>query len=252
MLEEVYKSYRELADMVEWKKYNKNDLFYEYIKHENDKLANNFYAGIVCRFWGYSGKIYSQCNQHVPFEQCYDIVIDTINYVLKKRVWENKESSLYGDFAAPDKAFHIALKRQRSLLLANLTAYKRKTNFNTLSIDQLQEEYNDAAEGLFDIVDSNADLSNSEFQLLNMIKKYDTYNILLLDTVCFTNWRSINTIPTNVKKLQLSNYSYFSKTYNIERDDYIRALLKINNYSTNKLMQDLNGLLAIVKREYFA
>ena len=122
MLEEVYKNYRQLADEVNWKKYNQNDLFFEYIKHENDSLKDKFYAGIVCRYWGLSGRIYQQCNRHVPFEQCYDILIDAINYVLEKRVWENPESSLYEDPTGPDKAFHIALRRQRGILLSGYTA----------------------------------------------------------------------------------------------------------------------------------
>ena len=86
MLEEVYSSYKKLADEINWKSYDPNDLFFEYIKHENSLLRDNFYAGIVCRYWGYTGRIYLQCNKHLPFEQCYDILIDTINYVLEKRV----------------------------------------------------------------------------------------------------------------------------------------------------------------------
>ena len=57
MLEDVYKSFRSKADEVNWKNYNQNELFYEYIKHENDHLAEHFYAGIVCRYWGYTGRL---------------------------------------------------------------------------------------------------------------------------------------------------------------------------------------------------
>lgn len=39
----------------------------------------------------------------------------------------------------------------RGILLASLSAAKRKSNFNTLSIDEIHEKYSDAADGLFDI-----------------------------------------------------------------------------------------------------
>ena len=68
-------------------------------------------------------------------------------------MWENPESSLYEDPTGPDKAFHIALKRQRGILLSKYTAQKRQSNFNTLSIDEMYENYSDATEGLFNVVD---------------------------------------------------------------------------------------------------
>ena len=61
-------------------------VFFNYIIHENDSLKDNYFAGIVCRYWGYIGKIYTKLQRNVPIEQCYDIVIDAIRYVLDKRV----------------------------------------------------------------------------------------------------------------------------------------------------------------------
>ena len=102
MLTGVYQSYKRLAEQINWKSYSINELFFECVVHENDLLYEPFYAGIICRVWGYSGRIYTQCQRHVPFDECLDCVIDAINYVLKKRVWENKNSSLYQDPTAPD------------------------------------------------------------------------------------------------------------------------------------------------------
>ena len=104
-------------------------MFIECIKHENDQLYENFFAAIVCRFWGHSGRIYVQCNRHVPFEECYDCIINAALYVLKNRVWENVNSSLYNDPTGPDKAMHIAIKRERSIMLSRHNAKKRLSNF---------------------------------------------------------------------------------------------------------------------------
>lgn len=248
MLEDILKSYKAEAEVINWKKYNQNELFFEYIKHENEPTAQNYYAGIVCRFWGYSGRIYTQCNKHIPFEQCYDILIDTINYVLNKRVWENPESSLYQDPTGPDKAFHIALKRQRSIVLANLTAYKRKTNFNTLSIDELHEDYNDAAEGLFDIADESGEEDINNSNLISYIKsKEDGLDILLLDQICFNNWTNLKNVVSKISKVNESDFNYYNKLYNLSREDFFKALLEIKNSSSRYILSRLKKVLFLAK-----
>ena len=252
MLEEVYKNYRQLADEVNWKKYNQNDLFFEYIKHENDSLKDKFYAGIVCRYWGLSGRIYQQCNRHVPFEQCYDILIDAINYVLKKRVWENPESSLYEDPTGPDKAFHIALRRQRGILLSGYTAQKRQSNFNTLSIDEMYENYSDATEGLFNIVDESVAPTNEDEEILNYISSFNSVEEkIILDLICFTKWTSLQGISTKLRKLRINDFDYYNKTYQIERHDFIEFLCELSRMSNIRIMGLIQNLLVKVKENLY-
>ena len=253
MLESVYKSYKKLADQIEWKKYNCNDLFFKYIEHEHDELSEKFFAGIVCRYWGYSGKLYVQCNRHVTFEQCYDTLIDTINYVLEKRVWEKPESSLYQDKAGPDKAFHMVLKRQRSILLANLNAYKRKSNFNTLSIDGAHEEYADSADGLlFDLPDSDTH-QELYFDISNYFHKEDYLNGLFMDIICFGDYQpsevGFNTskIVSLCKKLTMDDYFYYSYFYDVDKIKFRDILREIGQLSTDFLILKLKQLLYILK-----
>lgn len=247
MLEDVYYSYRRLADLVEWKLYNQNDLFFEYIKNENDSfLKECFYSAIVCRYWGYTGRIYVQHNRHIPFEQCYDILIDTINYVLSKRVWENPDNSLYNDPRGPDKAFHMVLKRQRSILLSNLTAYKRKTNFNTLSIDEIHEKYSDAAEGLFEIYST----SESDIELIEFIKNQkDTLSIIILDKICFDEWNSIKKVSKLLKELDETSGEYYYSTYGILPEEYGNVTNKIKSMRESKLTTEIKKLLYLLRRE---
>ena len=148
MLEDVLKSYRKKANIIEWKKYNPNELFFKYIENEDNELAENYFAGIVCRYWGQAGRMYLRCNRHIPFEECHDCIIDSIRYVLKNRVWENPSSSLYNDKTGPDKAMHIAMKRQQSIVLSKYNAQRRLSNFNTLSLDAAHEDFKDSADGL--------------------------------------------------------------------------------------------------------
>lgn len=206
-------------------------------------MAENFYAAIVCRYWGYTGRIYLQCNKHIPFEQCYDILIDTINYVLEKRVWENETSSLYGDSRAPDKAFHMVLKRQRSILLANLTAYKRKTNFNTLSIDEIHDKYNDAAEGLFDIYSFSEPTTLRDY----IVSRSNTMEIIILDIICFSEWKTLKNVIKLIKNLDISSYEYYNSHYEISYEDLNQVIYKIGTMSEAKLLSEVKKLLYVIK-----
>lgn len=249
MLEDNYKSYRALADDIKWKKYDKNELFFECIKHEHDSLYDNFYSALVCRFWGYAAKIYVKNKRHIPYDQCYDILIDTLNYVLTKRVWEDPKSSLYNDPAAPDKAFHIVLKRQQGIVLANLNAQKRRSNFNALSIDEIHEEYADAAEGLFGIDDASESTSENNIKLITFIKEHSIEHIIVLDAICFSHWKTLNQVVSKIKAIEYSDYNYYKQVYNIKERDYNNIIMAIHNKSNKKLLSDIKKLLYAMRDE---
>ena len=246
LLEDIYNSYRILADEVNWKDYNSNDLFFEYIKHENDSLKDKFYAALMCRYWGYTGRIYLQCNRHVSFEQCYDILVDTLNYVLKKRAWENPGSSIYQDKTGPDKAFHIVIKRQKAILLASLTANKRKTNFNTLSIDEIHEDYQDSADGLFSLVEDSEMIP----KINDFIKTNRTpFEIVVLDKICFSEWRTLNSIAKQMRELDGVDYEYYRDNYDILQSRFNELINQIKEMSNRKLLSEIKKLLYSLKGE---
>ena len=248
MLEDVLKSYKRKAEVINWKKYNQNELVFEYIKHENDPLAENFFAAIICRFWGYSGRIFTKCNKHVSFEECYDCVVDAIRYVLKKRVWENPENSLYGDPTAPDKAIHIALKRQTALMLSKYNAQRRLSNFNTLSIDEIHENYNDSADGL--LFGSETNVSDT---LRTYISEYFTNNKYLegvmLDTICYSNVPySEQYVLKSIKNFDEKDLEYFKLNYDIDDTELKKAIYNAKRTSNDFLKIKLNSLLHSIKK----
>ena len=85
----IYQAYKIVADKINWKEININDLFKLQIEHENDDLGEIYFAALVCRTFGYAGRIYSQCQRHVPFEECHDCIIDALKYVLAEdgQIW---------------------------------------------------------------------------------------------------------------------------------------------------------------------
>ena len=251
MLESSYAHYKKKAEEINWKKYNQNELFFEYIKHENDELGDKFFAGIVCRFWGYAGRIYVQCNRHVPFEYCHDCIIDAIRYVIDKRVWENPDNSLYNDPTGPDKAMHIAMKRQRAIMLTKFNAKKRKSNFNVLSIDEAHEEYSDSADGLL----FGSEYSNEDYMRTYISEYFDKGEYLsglLLDCICYNN-DSNEFKPTNIirflKGLNKEYYSYYYENYELDEEDFKKCVYEIKNSSNNYLRIKLNSLLYKLRKE---
>ena len=247
MISDALKSFRHEADKINWKQYNINDLFREYIKHENEPIGEQFFAGIICRTWGYAGRVYLQCKKHVPYDQCYDILLDAINYVLKKRVWENPNSSLYNDPAAPDKAFHIALKRFKSLALSRLNSNKRRADFNTMSVDEIHDEYNDAAEGLFDICDDTNQFEDTE--IVDFIKSKSPTEIILLDAVCYHDWATLKSIPTFTKRLNSSNIEYYVNKYGLDKSTAAKSIVKVARMSNKDVMSSLNRCLYLSRSE---
>ena len=250
MLEQVYASYRKKADEIDWKDMNQNDLFYEYIKHENDPLSEVYFAAIVCRFWGYAGRVYLQCNRHVTFEECYDCVIDTIKYVLKKRVWENPSSSLYGDYTAPDKAFHISLKRQRSIMLSKFNAFRRRSNFNVLSLDGAHEEFSDAADGLLFNMDSS-EIDRTRIYISEYFERGDAFSGLLLDIICYNNYEKYDEriIIRGLRDINMDYYNYYEEYYGVSKEEFKEALKNIKGYSNKMLKVKIKSLLYSIKKE---
>lgn len=243
-LEGVYKNYKQCADLIDWKNMSINDLFFGYIKNEHTNLKEPYFAAIVCKTWGYAGRIYSQCNRHVTFDDCHDCIIDAIRYVLDKRVWEDPNNSLYGDNSAPDKAIHIAIKRQRSLMLAKLNAYRRRSNFNAVSIDGMHEAYKDSADGLLFELETSED-NNLKFFIYDYFKEGDYISGLFLDLICYNNYTKYKTskIIQLLKEITLDDFDYYRDTYEISRDQFIKTLIKIRDTSDSLLRINLKRLL---------
>lgn len=209
----------------------------------------------MCRYWGYSGRLYTQCRKHVPFEECYDTIIDVINYVLEKRVWENplnasgQKNSLYGDPRAADKAFHIVYKRERGRLLANKNAYKRKSDFNTLSIDKARDDYKDSTDGiLFNIEDSSL---SKDISLIKLISNNDNLKILVLDQICFGNSfragrANVNMIINNILNLSDEEIKSLSLLYGV---DYLELKQTISNIDRNTIENTVKIMLYNMRRE---
>ena len=250
MLEDVLQSYRELGEPSDWKHKDINQMFFECIEHENQPDSEVWYAGLVCRLWGYVAVLYTDKNKgNVPFEECYNIIIDAIDYVLVNRVWEKPESSIYNDPRGPEKAFHMSMKRSNDKWMKSSNAKKRSANFKPLSLDGFKEEYKDASEGLLDIGDTSSEDETENINLIEYIKTKEPEQIILLDQVCFNNWGNLNNVITNIRKLTNNDYGYYKDRYNLDEKQFTKTLRNISRVSRNTIMSELKKVLYMTGKE---
>lgn len=130
-----------------WRKVNKNTLVNKYIEYEhtNRELANAYMGAIFCRYWHNISKYYATSYQSVSVETCYDWLVRSILYAIKRRPWTIPESNLYGDPAGPDKTINQVIKSTRLGFYQSSNTNRRKCNFGNTSLDSLVEELGEAA-----------------------------------------------------------------------------------------------------------
>ena len=154
MLEDIKKSYVKTANssVPNWKELDVNTLCNLYIENEKDEVKKNgYFSAIVLKKWGYIGKHYiNSKSSGFSIEQCYDMVLDAVMYILKMRKWLDPNNKLYGDKNAPDKCLNrcIFSARQRDYYLSNRD--KRKYNYGNVSLEYIVDNVGDHTDVLGD------------------------------------------------------------------------------------------------------
>ena len=146
---------------------------------------------------------------------------------------------------------HIAIKRERSIMLSRHNAKKRLSNFNTISIDDAHESYSDAADGLlFGLIDDNDGVN----RLINSyFTSYGTYlDGLILDSICY-NCKSEFKYSDIIKELRLitsDNLDRYVMLYCADIDGLKSALNGIRTMSNKLLEIRIKSLLHNLEKEF--
>lgn len=264
MLEDVKRSYERRASTVvpNWRELDVNTLCNLYIENENNEVKKNgYFSAIVLKKWGYIGKHYINSKASgFSIEQCYDMVLDAIMYILKMRKWLDPNNKLYGDKNAPDKCLNrcIFSARQRDYYLSNRD--KRRYNYGGISLEAITDNVGDHTEVLCDEV---LDQDNQDYMFVNvtlkniinhMVSKNKILEALVLDNIanddCYTTKTETTEIVTKdtTEKVKRSHdvfklcklvdnlYNYDIKTikricnmYCLEEEKLIDFLPVLNN-----------------------
>ena len=134
-------------------------------------------------------------------------------------------------------------------MLSRLNAYRRKSNFNVLSLDGAHEEFNDATDGLLFNMESS-EIDKVRIFISEYFDKQDYLSGLFLDVICYNNnpLYDDKKIIKALNDLDDSYLDYYKEYYNVDHDLYIKTINKIKRMSNKSLKMKLKSLLFSLKK----
>lgn len=210
MINETKKTLLDSASLIDYENVSNTQLAKEYIRRSvlNDISSNSYYSALVIKNWVSIFKIKSSVSFYkmITIEDCYDWVIDAINYVLKYKKWEDKNSYLYDEDDAFDKMFNLILSHIRIANLKKLYNNKNKSNNYAESLDYLNSEIG------FEPSIKETDLSVLYESIHRFIQEGKYINAIIIDKICFSD-----VFTLNKNKNEILNYtSLYDQLYNLD------------------------------------
>ena len=246
-LEEVYRSYRKQADCLgDWVAMNKNDLANAYIANENNPVKRDQYmSALMCRYWGNIGKYYVAGGGAVAIHECYNWLVEALTYALRKRKWKDPTNKLYSDPSGPDKVINRVLSSIRLGYYQSSNTDKRRSSFNTHSLDNACEEFGDAATFLNE---AYCEETSTDKPAIDIIQYYINADMLAeavtLDGICFGNTFKQNTsefefsersLVRHLKCVDDAYLAYFKTKYDIDETKLLDVTKFFKGCSSNRL-----------------
>lgn len=245
------------ADLIlkNWTSMSKNELCRAYVEHEHEsELANAYFSALLYKYWNLIPKFHAQSSNVAEPEEVYNWLVDSISYALKHRRWTNSDSNIYQDSTGPDKVINRRMKCARLTYYQFLNRKKRKQDFDTLSLDQLQEDYNDN----LDLIDPNNTLNDTSIDLKEFIKesfyKKDYFLAFLLNIICTENVFddqeiSYRKIVKYFKKVDKAYCKGFAHLYDIDESLVLGTLKYFTKNSTHYLLQKIEYYMGILRHD---
>lgn len=252
MLEEIRKNYIKEAKTVipNYQQLDVNKLCNLYVENEKDDIKRSgYFAAIILKKWGYIGRHYTESKaSNFSIEDCYDMILEAVCYVLKSRSWKNPDKAIYKDPQGPDKCLNRAIwsVRKRYYYLSNMD--KRKINFGKWSLDSIQETVNDHLSSL----DTNNTLNDDELSfeesvnidlfISHLLENNKVLEGLIIDNICYDDCFVRNKNEFKLFKLVNNLFDYNINTikriclkYNVNESKLIDVLPILNENKSNLL-----------------
>lgn len=261
MLEDTKLSHEENADYylkIDWRKENKNNLFRNYLKEENDSVKSAYLSAILYRYWDNIYKLYKKSPCVATPEDCYSWLLDAALYTLEKHKWEDPTSSIYQDPCGPDKVMNRMIKSFRLLYYEKTNAQKRKSSFANISTEYLtevleKEPIADSEVFVRDIEDPVYSLVKENFLKKNyflcflvfFISFYDDLNVIKEGKNVF-NLKRLNHYMRNITEDQCK---LFSNIFSLNLEETKIAAKSCKCLSKNKVEKAINRNFNIIRND---
>lgn len=259
MLEEYKTLYQSLADHIPgWKVADKNDLCRRYLACENEpELQNQYFAAIICRYWGLIPKYYNISQNLAEPLDCYNWLVDAIMYTLKHKRWEDPDASISADPKGPDKMINRCMKCARLTYYQFCNRKKRRKEYQIVSLEEFREKMNSDA---IDIEDADATLDvtalDMSIHIRTIFGKKEYFLAFLLDCICNEHVfedigdQTVFNIKRLAKAFRDIDQKYlhrFSVTYDLSYDEVYQAAILAKNIPQAKLTSKIEDALLRLK-----
>ena len=269
MLEEYKQLYIQSADLIpNWKDLSVLELANKYIELEkqHNEYSNSYISAIICRY-GYLIQYYYNKQQYkfATPENCYEWLIDAINYTLVNHVWTEPKSKLYNDPEAPNKAILICISSIRSNFYTASKRQKRILNNKKLNFNQLSKFEEESEEDCLDRLLRDTNYSKvqedrwfREFiqdKIKEEFNNKEYFNAFALDAIInlnvFKEYREGNTLLIALDKKRFQHHfryikaafcKWFAKEYNLDEELVENSIKYINNLTNDKFNRNLHKL----------
>lgn len=260
MLDDYKQLYIDCADIIpNWRQLSKNELANLYIEHENEVIANSYFSALICKFWNLVSHYYYKQGIKVATElDCYDWIIDGITEALKDRVWKNPENKLFTDKKGPEKAIVVNIMSIRANFYQYTKYDKRKINYTSYSLDQLEEScsdgyitpYEDKYEGLFDYVKKEIKefFSKKDYFVVFFLDALYNFNLFFsdLDRKDVVDIKKFNRYIENVDDNYLKS---FSKLYDIDLENVTHAFTYLKFMPSYRIHSNISRTMNLLKND---
>lgn len=134
-------------------------------------------------------------------------------------------------------------------MLSRLNAYRRRSNFNVLSLDGAHEEFNDATDGLLFNMESS-EIDKIRIFISEYFDNKDYLSGLFLDVICYNNYLLYDDkkIIKAINDLDDTYLEYYKEYYNVDEDLFKKTIKEIKKMSNRLLKMKLKSLLFSLKK----
>lgn len=245
-LNELKKPYEKNYDK-KLDEYNCYEIAEMYLASSSNIEKDKYISYLICKTWNLISKIHRLNSSVLSFEECYDIFIQTLQYVINSHPWTNKDNSLYGDDKAFEKAMSVTIQSRRKNYLKAKFTQKRVLNINNISLEGLEEDFQEGYFSSYNEDFSELCIPEVENQIAIYFKQKKYIAAFILDAIMFYN---IYDCDSNFDIRKLRKYlrhidnnfcKYFAKKYSLNEKEVIHSL----SYFKDKNQSELDTKIAL-------
>lgn len=234
-----------------------NEIADRFLTEEDSYERDKLFSILVCDSWVALETIfYQKGNSNLSEEECYDIYLDAIHYVLGKRIWKSESSKLYNDPDAFIKAVRVSTKHLKLNYIESQFKHKRVANTYAISIDQLEEDFQDGffTDKVFidrqDLIEKRAQkIVRYFFKKKKYLDAYILDNILFNDVYATVNYETSFSYKKMRKCIRHLDCKRFAEEYKVSEDEVRYSLKYFKDYTNIELDAKVKKCLTSWQKE---